>query len=66
MGFYTLWGLRPMFRLASAITETLSLELHKQNYIITRFKDSKNIGKTSDTQKANPNSLNMSLTKDMK
>ena len=29
----------------------------------TRFK---NIGKTSDMQKANPNSLNMSLTKDMK
>ena len=28
--------------------------------------DLKNIGKTSDMQKANPNSLNMSLTKDMK
>ena len=28
--------------------------------------DLKNIGKTSDMQKANPNSLNMSLMKDMK
>ena len=32
----------------------------------TSTQDSNNIGKTSDTQKANPNSLNMSLTKDMK
>ena len=32
----------------------------------TSTQDSKNIGKTSDKQKANPNSLNMSLTKDMK
>ena len=32
----------------------------------TSTQDLKNIGKTSDMQKANPNSLNMSLTKDMK
>ena len=32
----------------------------------TSTQDLKNIGKTSDIQKANPNSLNMSLTKDMK
>ena len=32
----------------------------------TSTQDLKNIGKTSDTQKANPNSLNTSLTKNMK
>ena len=31
----------------------------------TPTQDLKNIGKTSDKQKANPNSLNMSLRKDM-
>ena len=35
-------------------------------YFYYLFKDLKNTGKILDTQKANPNSLNMSLRKDIK
>jgi hypothetical protein len=35
-------------------------------FLQTSTQDLKNIGKASDTQKANPNSLKMSLTMDMK